>query len=165
MSILGSAYKDVCPCNLQVHPHGSTDSLPFCTMGSGSLAAMAVFEAGFKEELSREDAIALVARAIRSGVTSIRSKALSCVKAEKNGLTPSCAGHCFSLAGCKSNKEPLERWCSHGNPVDAVKANRLTRQPTFVHDHNAIRNSCFVNGFTNSFMLQVSTMTWDLAQM
>ncbi len=52
---------------LQVHPHGSTDSLPFCTMGSGSLAAMAVFEAGFKEELSREDAVALVARAIRSG--------------------------------------------------------------------------------------------------
>lgn len=37
-------------------------------MGSGSLAAMAVFEAGFKEELSREDAIALVARAIRSGL-------------------------------------------------------------------------------------------------
>lgn len=37
-------------------------------MGSGSLAAMAVFEAGFKEDLSRDDAIALVARAIRSGL-------------------------------------------------------------------------------------------------
>jgi hypothetical protein len=27
-----------------IYPHGSTDSLPFCTMGSGSLNAMAVFE-------------------------------------------------------------------------------------------------------------------------
>jgi L-lactate permease len=27
-----------------VHPHGSTDKLPYVTMGSGSLAAMAVFE-------------------------------------------------------------------------------------------------------------------------
>ena len=30
----------------QVYPHGSTDSLPYCTMGSGSLNAMAVFEVG-----------------------------------------------------------------------------------------------------------------------
>ena len=28
-----------------IHPHGSTDKLPYVTMGSGSLAAMAVFEA------------------------------------------------------------------------------------------------------------------------
>lgn len=27
-----------------IHPHGSTDRLPYTTMGSGSLAAMAVFE-------------------------------------------------------------------------------------------------------------------------
>ncbi|EFN57009.1 hypothetical protein CHLNCDRAFT_30565 [Chlorella variabilis] len=51
-----------------VYPHGSTDSLPFATMGSGSLNAMAVFEAGFKDDMSREEAMALVARAIRSGV-------------------------------------------------------------------------------------------------
>lgn len=37
-------------------------------MGSGSLAAMAVFEASFQEEMSRDDAVALVARAIRSGI-------------------------------------------------------------------------------------------------
>mmetsp|Transcript_18026 Transcript_18026/g.30815 ORF Transcript_18026/g.30815 Transcript_18026/m.30815 type:complete len:273 (-) Transcript_18026:594-1412(-) len=51
-----------------VYPHGSTDSLPFATMGSGSLNAMAVFEAGFKDDMSREEAMALVARAIRSGI-------------------------------------------------------------------------------------------------
>jgi len=35
-----------------VHPHGSTDRLPYVTMGSGSLAAMSIFEAGFKDDLS-----------------------------------------------------------------------------------------------------------------
>lgn len=51
-----------------VHAHGSTDKLPYVTMGSGSLAAMAVFESSFKEHMTRQEAIDLVARAIRSGV-------------------------------------------------------------------------------------------------
>lgn len=33
---------------LQIYPHGSTDVLPYATMGSGSLNAMAMFEAGYK---------------------------------------------------------------------------------------------------------------------
>ncbi|KAJ9508364.1 hypothetical protein QJQ45_011883 [Haematococcus lacustris] len=53
---------------LQIYPHGSTDSLPFATMGSGSLNAMAVFESGYKDNLSQEEAMALVAKAIRSGI-------------------------------------------------------------------------------------------------
>lgn len=36
-------------------------------MGSGSLNAMAVFEASYKEDMSQEEAEGLVARAIRSG--------------------------------------------------------------------------------------------------
>lgn len=52
----------------QVYPHGSTDSLPYCTMGSGSLNAMAVFEDGFKEEMTKEEGMELVAAAIRSGI-------------------------------------------------------------------------------------------------
>lgn len=51
-----------------IFPHGSTDCLPYATMGSGSLNAMAVFEAGFKEDMTRDEAMALVAAAIRSGV-------------------------------------------------------------------------------------------------
>ncbi|BDA47457.1 Proteasome subunit beta type-7 [Coccomyxa sp. Obi] len=51
-----------------VYPHGSTDSLPYCTMGSGSLNAMAVFEDGYKEDLTKEEGMELVARAIRSGI-------------------------------------------------------------------------------------------------
>ena len=35
-----------------IHPHGSTDMLPYATMGSGSLAAMAVIESGWKEDMT-----------------------------------------------------------------------------------------------------------------
>jgi 20S proteasome subunit beta 2 len=35
-----------------IHPHGSTDKLPFVTMGSGSLAAMAIFEARWKKDMT-----------------------------------------------------------------------------------------------------------------
>jgi len=51
-----------------IHPHGSTDSLPYTTMGSGSLAAMAVFESGWRPEMSREEGKKLVRNAIAAGV-------------------------------------------------------------------------------------------------
>lgn len=51
-----------------VYPHGSTDTLPFVTMGSGSLAAMAIFEAGFKENMTEEEAKELVKEAITAGI-------------------------------------------------------------------------------------------------
>ncbi|KAJ8792555.1 hypothetical protein J1605_019774 [Eschrichtius robustus] len=34
-----------------IYPHGSTDKLPYVTMGSGSLAAMAVFEDKFRPDM------------------------------------------------------------------------------------------------------------------
>ena len=51
-----------------VHPHGSTQRLPYTTMGSGSLAAMAVFESRFTEDMEEADAIQLVKDAIRAGI-------------------------------------------------------------------------------------------------
>jgi len=51
-----------------IHPHGSTDKLPYVTMGSGSLAAMAVFESGWKANMEREEALALVKAAIAAGI-------------------------------------------------------------------------------------------------
>jgi 20S proteasome subunit beta 2 len=51
-----------------VYPHGSTDKLPFATMGSGSLAAMAVFERGFKDNLDEKEAVDLVDQAIQAGI-------------------------------------------------------------------------------------------------
>ncbi|MBA0577783.1 hypothetical protein Golob_024361, partial [Gossypium lobatum] len=51
-----------------IYPHGSTDTLPFATMGSGSLAAMAVFESKYREGLTRNEGIELVTEAICSGI-------------------------------------------------------------------------------------------------
>ncbi|GAA6013583.1 hypothetical protein JCM11491_002715 [Sporobolomyces phaffii] len=51
-----------------VAPHGSTDKLPYVTMGSGSLAAMATFESKWVPNLSRQDAIDLVCEAIEAGI-------------------------------------------------------------------------------------------------
>lgn len=51
-----------------VHAHGSTDKLPYVTMGSGSLAAMSVFESQWKQDLTREEAINLTSDAILAGI-------------------------------------------------------------------------------------------------
>lgn len=52
----------------QIYPHGSTGKLPYTTMGSGSLAAMSVFESGWQEGMSEEEAVELVKRAIGAGI-------------------------------------------------------------------------------------------------
>lgn len=51
-----------------VYPHGSTDKLPFVTMGSGSMAAMNVFEARYRPDMTRQEAIDLVADAVQAGI-------------------------------------------------------------------------------------------------
>mmetsp|Transcript_25155 Transcript_25155/g.35429 ORF Transcript_25155/g.35429 Transcript_25155/m.35429 type:complete len:287 (+) Transcript_25155:183-1043(+) len=52
----------------QIYPHGSTGKLPYTTMGSGSLAAMSVFETGWTEGMEEGDAVKLVQRSILAGV-------------------------------------------------------------------------------------------------
>merc|ERR1711966_305433 len=51
-----------------VYPHGSTDNLGYATMGSGSLAAMSVFEARYRDDMTEEEAMELVKDAIRAGI-------------------------------------------------------------------------------------------------
>ncbi|KAK4202230.1 nucleophile aminohydrolase [Triangularia verruculosa] len=51
-----------------VHAHGSTDKLPYVTMGSGSLAAMSVFETQWKSKLTQDEAVKLCADAIEAGI-------------------------------------------------------------------------------------------------
>ncbi|KAJ3055128.1 Proteasome subunit beta type-7 [Rhizophlyctis rosea] len=51
-----------------IYPHGSTDKLPYVTMGSGSLAAMAVFESRWRKDMEREEAAELVKDAISAGI-------------------------------------------------------------------------------------------------
>ncbi|XP_051892902.1 proteasome subunit beta type-7 [Pristis pectinata] len=53
-----------------IYPHGSTDTLPYVTMGSGSLAAMAVFEDRYKQDMEEEEAKQLVQDAIAAGIFS-----------------------------------------------------------------------------------------------
>lgn len=51
-----------------IYPYGSTDSLPYCTLGSGSMGAMAVFESRWKPDLTEEEGVKLVRDAIAAGV-------------------------------------------------------------------------------------------------
>jgi len=51
-----------------VHAHGSTDKLPYVTMGSGSLAAMSVFETQWKANLNKDNAMKLCSDAILAGI-------------------------------------------------------------------------------------------------
>ncbi|XP_039269902.1 proteasome subunit beta type-7-like [Styela clava] len=51
-----------------IHPHGSTDKLPYVTMGSGSLAAMATFEARYVPNMKKQEAMQLVRDAIAAGI-------------------------------------------------------------------------------------------------
>jgi len=52
----------------QIYPHGSTDYLPFTTMGSGSLCAMAILESEYKSGMTEKEGMALVQKAIRAGI-------------------------------------------------------------------------------------------------
>lgn len=51
-----------------IAPHGSTDRLPYVTMGSGSIAAMAAMESGFKDNMTCEEAKQLVVESIHKGI-------------------------------------------------------------------------------------------------
>jgi hypothetical protein len=53
-----------------IHPHGSTDKLPYVTMGSGSLAAMAVFERGWRGGMTVSFIFFVHPEVVRSSVTS-----------------------------------------------------------------------------------------------
>lgn len=65
--ILGG-YDNDGPQLSSVAPHGSTDECPYLTMGSGSLAAMAVFESRYRPDMSEEEGKKLVRDAIAAGV-------------------------------------------------------------------------------------------------
>lgn len=51
-----------------IHAHGSTSKVPYTSMGSGSLAATAILEEGWKEDMEEEDVKKLVRDAIAAGI-------------------------------------------------------------------------------------------------
>lgn len=56
------------PYITSIHAHGSTDTLPYTTMGSGSLAAMSVFENRWTPNMELADGMKLVRDAIAAGI-------------------------------------------------------------------------------------------------
>ncbi|KAK9453345.1 nucleophile aminohydrolase [Dipodascopsis uninucleata] len=56
------------PRLFSVHAHGSTDVGYYLSLGSGSMAAMAVLESKWKKSLTKDEAMALCAEAIESGI-------------------------------------------------------------------------------------------------
>lgn len=60
---------DVCGKQLyQLSPHGYYTSARYTSMGSGSLAAISILENGYKEDMSREEGIALAVEAVKAGI-------------------------------------------------------------------------------------------------
>ena len=51
-----------------MHAHGSTDKLPYVTMGSGSLAAMSIFETQWTNNCTRDEAVQVCSEAIKAGI-------------------------------------------------------------------------------------------------
>jgi len=51
-----------------IAPHGSSDHVPYVTMGSGSLSAIAILETHWKPDMELEDAKKLAVNAIRGGI-------------------------------------------------------------------------------------------------
>ncbi|KAJ2234928.1 proteasome core particle subunit beta 2 [Coemansia sp. RSA 1722] len=65
--ILGG-YDVTGPHLFGIFPHGSTDKLPYMTDGSGSLAAMSMFESRWTPNMTREEAIELVKDGVEAGI-------------------------------------------------------------------------------------------------
>jgi 20S proteasome subunit beta 2 len=53
---------------ISIHPHGSTEKLPFLAMGSGSLASISILENLYKINLKIDQAIVIIQQSIFAGI-------------------------------------------------------------------------------------------------
>lgn len=51
-----------------IAPDGNRQHQPFCTMGSGSIAATAILETKYRDDLSEEEAKKIVIEAVEAGI-------------------------------------------------------------------------------------------------
>lgn len=56
------------PHLFQIYPHGSSNQLPYVTMGSGSLAAMSILECRWKKDMELAEAKELVRDSVSAGI-------------------------------------------------------------------------------------------------
>ena len=107
-----------------IYPHGSTGKLPYVTMGSGSLAAMSVFECGWKEDMEEAEAIEVCATEAAAPPKPSRKQtkegASACsASPSSNGLTPPlCCRHpkhpyINTVAALSSCVPSLSSFCVH----------------------------------------------------
>lgn len=111
----------------QIYPHGSTGRLPYTSMGSGSLAAIAVLETGWKPDMDENAAITLVQRAICAGIFNDLGSGSNCDITVIRQATPSSNNN-------KTYDVSIHRNMIKPNPVEPLRAavnrsNRLTITP------------------------------------
>lgn len=51
-----------------MYAHGSSDRVPYATLGSGSMASMSVFESRWKPDMTQEEGMKLVRDAVSAGI-------------------------------------------------------------------------------------------------
>ena len=51
-----------------LHPFGSSERLPFCTMGSGSLAAISILEKYYQDKMNLDSAVHIIKQAVLAGI-------------------------------------------------------------------------------------------------
>lgn len=66
--ILGGFDDQMSPCLRNVHPHGSMDTVTYTSLGSGSMAALAVLEDMYRPHLLLEEAVDLAVTAVKAGI-------------------------------------------------------------------------------------------------
>jgi len=73
----------------KVFPHGSSDRSPFATMGSGCLCAEGVLESFYKDNMTSDEGVTLVTKAIRAGILNDLGSGgnVDVVVIEKNSVT------------------------------------------------------------------------------
>lgn len=51
-----------------IHPYGSGERLPFCTMGSGSLSAISILEKYYQDKMNVDAAVHIIKQAVLAGI-------------------------------------------------------------------------------------------------
>lgn len=136
------------PTIYQINPHGSTAKLNYTTMGSGSLAAMAVFESSWKEDLNENEAIELVKRAIGAGIFNDLGSGSNCdvcvirtdqsVDYRRNDVTP-------------NEVQPLRDMVNHSALLTMPPGVTPTQGETVVTPHPTVSSiGMIVNDPTNA---------------
>lgn len=108
-----------------VAPHGSTDKLPYVTMGSGSLAAMAVFESSWKADMDVCCAFCLNFSGQTMLITVFqRTEALDLVSAAISAGIFNDLGSGSNVDACIITKDGTEMLRGHMTPNERVLKER-----------------------------------------